>query len=54
MNPKKVAFNFVFPIRYWLILLFAIGFVMATDSSGKNLGGLAAGIGLGLLHRSFI
>jgi hypothetical protein len=28
--------------------------VMATDSSGKNLGGLAAGIGLGLLHRSFI
>jgi len=54
MTPGKLAFHLIFPIRYWFILLSAFGFVMATDSSGRNLGGLAAGIGLGLLRRRLI
>lgn len=54
MNPNKVAFHLVFPFRYWFVLLAAFGIVMATDSSGRNLGGLAAGVGLGLLRRSLI
>lgn len=54
MKPKKVAFNFIFPIRYWFILLAAFAFVLVTDSTDKNLGGLVAGAGIGLLRRSLI
>jgi membrane associated rhomboid family serine protease len=54
MSPTKVAFKFVFPFQYWFILLTAVGIVMATDSSGRNIGGLAAGVGLGLLRRRLL
>ena len=54
MKPKKVAFNFIFPIRYWFILLCAVAFVLATDSTNKNLGGLATGVGVALFRRSLI
>jgi membrane associated rhomboid family serine protease len=51
MSPSKVAFKLVFPFQYWFILLIALGIVMVTDSSGRNLGGLAAGVSLGLVRR---
>ena len=54
MNPQKVAFTLIFPVKYWFILLLAFGIVMATDSSGRNLGGLAAGISLGLVRRRLL
>ena len=53
MTPRA-TFNFLFPVKYWILLPCAMGFVVVTDSSGKNFGGLAVGVGIGLLRRSLI
>ena len=54
LNPKTTLFNFIVPVRIWFLLLCSIGFVIVSDSSNKNLGGLAMGFGLGILRRSSI
>lgn len=53
-NPRFVAFNLILPIRLWFLLALATFFVVVSDSSFKNLGGLAMGAGLGLLRRRFL
>lgn len=50
-NPRFVAFNFIVPVRLWFLLAMATFFVVVSDSSFKNLGGLAMGASLGLLRR---
>lgn len=52
-NPMLIAFNFIIPVRLWLLLGMAVFFVTVSDSSFKNMGGLAMGVGLGLLKRKF-
>ena len=54
LNPRMVVFNFIFPVRLWFLLLGSVGFVMVSDSSRKNLGGLAMGVGLGLFRRALM
>jgi len=53
-NPTMVVFNLIIPFKFWMLLACAATFVILTDSSGKNLGGLAMGVGLGLLRKRFI
>lgn len=53
-NPKLVAFTLIVPVRLWFLLAVGTGFVVVSDSSFKNLGGLAIGAGLGLLRRRFL
>ena len=53
-NPKLAVINFVLPVRMWFLLGLAIFFVIVSDSSCKNLGGLAMGAGLGLVRRRLI
>jgi membrane associated rhomboid family serine protease len=50
-NPRLAVFTLFFPVRLWFLLALATGFVVVSDSSFKNLGGLAVGVGLGLLRR---
>ncbi len=53
-NPNLTVINFLVPVKMWLLLGLATFFVIVSDSSCKNLGGLAMGAGLGLLRRRFI
>ena len=54
LNPRLVMFNLGVPVRLWFLLLCGIVMVSLVDSSGKNLGGLAVGVGMGLLKRGMI
>ena len=54
ITPKATIFNFILPVKFWFLLLCAFGFVMVSDSSKKNMGGLAIGIGLGIMRRWLI
>ena len=54
LNPRITLFNVIFPVKLWFLLLCSVGFVIVSDSSNKNLGGLAIGFGMGLLRRSLI
>lgn len=50
-NPRLALFTLILPVRMWFLLALATGFVVVSDSSFKNLGGLLMGAGLGLLRR---
>jgi hypothetical protein len=52
-NPKLIAFHLFLPVRLWFLLTLATLFVIVSDSSYKNLGGLAMGAGLGLLRNIY-
>jgi membrane associated rhomboid family serine protease len=52
-NPRLVAFHLLVPVRMWFLLGFSIFIFLVSDSSQKNLGGLATGAALGLLRRGF-
>lgn len=54
LHPRATIFNFVFPFKFWFLLLCGVGFVIVSDSSCRNLGGLAMGVGLGLARRAFL
>lgn len=54
LNPKATIFNFIVPIKFWFVLLCAVGFVIVSDSTCSNLGGLAMGVGMGLARRAFL
>lgn len=53
-NPKLAVINLLLPVRMWFLLSLAVFFVVVSDSSCKNLGGLAIGASLGLLRKRFI
>jgi membrane associated rhomboid family serine protease len=50
-NPRLALFTLILPMRMWFLLALATGFVVVSDSSFRNLGGLVMGAGLGLLRR---
>lgn len=54
LNPSMTVFNFIVPIKFWFLLICGVGLLLVSDSSFKNLGGLAMGVGLGLFRRSLI
>ena len=53
-NPLLTVFNFIVPVRFWFLLVCGTMFVMVSDSSFKTLGGLSAGVMLGLLRRRWL
>jgi membrane associated rhomboid family serine protease len=53
-NPRFAVFNFIVPVRLWFLLAMATFFFVVSDSSFKNIGGLAMGAGLGLLRRRLL
>jgi membrane associated rhomboid family serine protease len=53
-NPSLTLFQFVLPFKFWMLIAGAALFFVFTDSSCKNLGGLAMGVGLGLLRKRFL
>jgi len=53
-NPSTTLFNFIIPFKSWMLLICATMFFIVSDSSCKNLGGLTAGVGLGLLKKRFL
>jgi membrane associated rhomboid family serine protease len=50
-NPSATLFHFILPFKYWYLLICGSMFLIVTDSSFKNMGGLTAGIALGLLKK---
>ena len=54
LHPNMTLFNFIVPVKLWFLLLCGVGFVIVSDSSGRNLGGLAMGIGMGMARRVFL
>jgi membrane associated rhomboid family serine protease len=52
--PRATAFTLVVPVKFWFLLLMSTFLMTVSDSSCKNLGGLAMGVGLGLLKRPFL
>lgn len=53
-NPHLAVFNLFVPIKLWFLLACGTFFVVVSDSSCKNLGGLAVGAALGLIKRRFL
>jgi membrane associated rhomboid family serine protease len=53
-NPSATLFHFIVPFKSWMLIICATMFLMVTDSSCKNLGGLAAGVGLGVIKKRFL
>lgn len=53
-NPRATAFTVVIPVKFWILLIFGVFLMTVSDSSCRNLGGLAMGISLGLLRRPFL
>ena len=54
LSPRATIFNFIVPVKFWFLVLLGFGLIMVSDSSRKNLGGLAMGVGLGLARRSLL
>jgi len=50
-NPSLTLFNFIVPVKLWSLLVAGTFFVVVSDSTFKNLGGLMAGVLLGLMKR---
>jgi len=54
LAPRTTAFTLVVPVKFWFLLLMGVFLMIVSDSSCKNLGGLAMGVGLGLMRRPFL
>lgn len=54
LTPRATAFTFIVPVKFWFLLLMGAFLMTVSDSSCKTLGGLATGVGLGLIRRRFL
>jgi membrane associated rhomboid family serine protease len=54
MNPRLTIFTLGVPFKCWFLLLCGLGLLLVFDPSYKDIGGLAVGVGAGLLRRSRI
>lgn len=54
LNPRLTVFHLIVPFKLWFLVLLGFGLIMVSDSSRKNLGGLAMGVGLGLVRRTLL